>query len=43
MSRGAVQCGVDMPSCPEGTKCMNGFCMGLDVPVMKGRGLRVVP
>ena len=43
ISRGAMQCGVDMPSCPEGTKCMNGFCMGLDVPVMKGKGLRVVP
>jgi len=43
VSRGSMQCGVDMPNCPEGTKCMNGFCMGLDVPVMKGKGLRVVP
>ena len=43
VSRGSMQCGVDIPSCPEGTKCMNGYCMGLDVPVMKGKGLRVVP
>lgn len=43
VSQAAMQCGVDMPPCPEGTKCMNGYCMGLDVPVMKGKGLRVVP
>ena len=43
VSRGSMQCGVDMPNCPEGTKCMNGFCTSLDVPVMKGQGLRVVP
>ena len=20
------RCGVDLPSCPEGTRCMNGYC-----------------
>ena len=43
VSNNSMQCGVDMPNCPEETKCMNGYCVSLDIPVMKGKGLRVVP
>ena len=25
------RCGVDLPTCPVGTKCMNGYCL-VDAP-----------
>ena len=28
------RCGVDMPTCPEGTRCMNGYCMTYNPPKM---------
>jgi hypothetical protein len=38
-----VKCGVDFPPCSENMKCMNGFCRGLNIPVLKERGLNIVP
>ena len=38
-----IQCGVDMQPCPNGLRCMNGFCRGESIPVLKGTGLKVVP
>jgi len=38
-----IQCGVDMQPCPNGLRCMNGFCRGVNVPILKGTGLKVVP
>ncbi len=26
-----IRCGVDLPSCPEGLRCMNGYCKS-DIP-----------
>jgi len=28
------RCGVDMPGCPSGLRCFNGFCLSQDVPIM---------
>lgn len=28
------RCGVDMPPCPHGTKCMNGYCLPTNAPVL---------
>ena len=38
-----IQCGVDMQPCPNGLRCMNGFCRRESIPVLKGTGLKVVP
>ena len=38
-----IKCGVDMQPCPNGLRCMNGFCRGESIPVLKGTGLKVVP
>jgi hypothetical protein len=38
-----LKCGVDLPSCGENMRCVNGFCRSQDIPVLKGTGLRVVP
>ena len=27
-----IQCGVDMQPCPNGLRCMNGFCRGESIP-----------
>jgi len=27
-----IQCGVDMQPCPNGLRCMNGFCHGESIP-----------
>jgi hypothetical protein len=27
-----ARCGVDLPTCPQGTKCMNGYCMPPNKP-----------
>jgi hypothetical protein len=37
-------CGVDLPSCPDGTRCINGFCKKEDPPLMSpSSGLPVKP
>ncbi len=41
--QGAQQCGVDLPGCPEGKRCVNGFCRGVDIPALKENGLKVIP
>lgn len=28
------RCGVDLPPCAHGTKCMNGYCLPTLVPVL---------
>jgi hypothetical protein len=30
----ALQCGVEFPACPMGTRCVNGYCASTDPPVM---------
>jgi hypothetical protein len=37
------QCGVGLPSCPNGTKCINGYCKSTDVPKLKPTMLPVFP
>jgi hypothetical protein len=37
------RCGVDMPSCREGTTCMNGFCQSPAVPTLPANTLSVYP
>jgi hypothetical protein len=40
----APRCGVDIPSCPPGTMCMNGFCAPTTQVVLPtNTGLPVVP
>jgi hypothetical protein len=38
-----AQCGIGFPSCSDGKKCMNGYCKSVDIPVIKGTQLEVVP
>ena len=38
-----IQCGVDIEPCPNDLRCMNGFCRGVSVPVLKGTGLKDAP
>jgi hypothetical protein len=39
-----IQCGVDMPDCPEDKKCMNGYCKSTTMPPLpKNTGLPVYP
>lgn len=38
-----IPCGVDMPSCKEGTVCMNGFCQRPEKPVLPDNELPVYP
>jgi hypothetical protein len=28
------RCGVDMPTCKHGTKCINGYCLPTNAPVL---------
>ncbi len=28
------RCGVDLPPCPHGTRCMNGYCLPPTAPVL---------
>ena len=40
----AQQCGIDKPSCPYGTACMNGWCIGTNPPALpETTGLPVYP
>ena len=40
----APRCGVDIPTCPSGTMCMNGFCAPTtEVVLPTNTGLPVVP
>lgn len=36
-------CGVDLPDCPEDTKCMNGWCRSLKKPALGKTTLPIVP
>ena len=31
------RCGVDLPTCTAGTKCMNGYCMPTSQPKMPAK------
>lgn len=37
------KCGVDMPECSEGLKCMNGCCQRLNKKDLPPNELEVVP
>lgn len=38
------RCGVDMPTCPQGTRCMNGYCIPPTAPQLPPfSDLRVEP
>ena len=40
----ATRCGVGIESCPDPTKCGNGFCIGTDpVPLVEKMPLPVLP
>jgi hypothetical protein len=34
MAQAGDRCGVDMPPCPHGTKCMNGYCLPTNTPML---------
>jgi len=37
-------CGVDLPPCPHGSRCMNGYCMSEAQPsIPSSSGLPVYP
>jgi hypothetical protein len=36
-------CGVDMPPCAVGTRCMNGYCFPDTTPSVKKNNLPVFP
>lgn len=38
-----IRCGVDMPTCAEGTVCMNGFCQRPTKPDLPDNELPVYP
>jgi len=40
----AQKCGIDMPACPFGTHCGNGFCLNTEPPALPpNTGLPVYP
>ena len=39
----SIRCGVDLPPCMFGKKCMNGICVGTNVPNLKPNSLPVFP
>lgn len=40
----AGMCGVDMPPCPFGTRCINGYCKTeATIPISPSSGLPVKP
>ena len=39
----SIQCGVGMPSCINGTKCLNGYCETTNPPNLKPTMLPVFP
>ena len=37
-------CGVDLPSCPQGLRCSNGYCKTENtIPISRSSGLPVKP
>jgi hypothetical protein len=38
-----IQCGVGLPSCSNGTKCLNGYCQTTNPPQLKPTMLPVFP
>lgn len=38
-----TRCGVDLPPCAFGKRCMNGFCVLDSVPILKPTMLPVFP
>jgi len=38
-----IRCGVDLPPCAFGKRCMNGFCVSDKVPILKPTLLPVFP
>jgi len=34
VDNGQKRCGVDMAPCPMGKRCMNGYCMSLNAPML---------
>ena len=38
-----VRCGVDLPICAIGTRCMNGFCVNSNKPTLTPNELTVYP
>ena len=38
-----LKCGVDLPSCKNNMRCVNGFCRTEDIPSLKETGLNIVP
>ena len=41
--RSDERCGVDLPSCEEGTRCINGFCRSTEIKPLPKTGLPVYP
>lgn len=39
----AIPCGVGLPTCAQGNKCMNGFCVNYDMPALTPNQLPVYP
>ena len=39
----AVRCGIDLPTCALGMKCVNGFCSGTALPALLVNQLPVLP
>ena len=37
------RCGVDLPPCAFGKRCMNGFCVSDSTPILKPTMLPVFP
>jgi hypothetical protein len=38
-----VRCGVDLPTCSVGTRCVNGFCENTNPPTLPRNTLPVYP
>jgi hypothetical protein len=38
-----LRCGVDIGPCAFGKRCMNGYCISNDVPILKPNMLPVFP
>lgn len=38
-----IRCGVDLPTCHPGLRCMNGFCESPSVPSLPKNELPVYP
>jgi hypothetical protein len=38
-----VRCGVDLPGCPGGKSCLNGFCQRVETPAVMPNELPIYP